>query len=378
VCRRDANLDLPSDLVFLLREPEVMRGFLDFAARHGVLGLSLAVLARHPTVQGFDHRHDLARMLACQRRRAAILDLKRDAVVEVLQEVGLDPVVLKGAALVGCEYADSVERDLSDLDLLLTREDVEKAVPLLRRTGYRPPEPRSRLDAYRRRHFHIQMHHEDSHCVELHWDLSMPDSPFRLSPETVLEEARRLELDGRPAILIPRAEHLILHVVLQNLQEGFSRMARTVDVDRILTVEPSLDWDDLVSEARRGRLGHATALTLKLAKRLLDSAVPEGVVRRLSPSPSSRAHLTLMDPAGFLLRQESIHVAAAKDLVDFWLADDLGARIAILRGLMQHGFRSGLEADRSGLWHGTSRLIKLTGRQLWLYARALATVPRHP
>jgi hypothetical protein len=379
VCHREAGPGLTTDQIKPIADPEFRRRFLGGATRHGVLGLSLDVLATHPAARDEPYGRVLHRMRETQRHRAAVLDMKRDMVLSVLRQGGIEPLVLKGAAMVGREYEDPVQRDLLDLDLLLTRDDTDTAVGLLRGRGYRPPEPRSRLDAYRRRHFHIQMHHEDSHCVELHWDLSMPDSPFRLSPERVLQEARRLELKDRPVILVPRAEHLVLHVVLQNLQEGFSRLARAVDVDRILIVEPSFDWDELVTEARRGKLGHATALTLQLARRFLDSPVPEDVVRRLSPSPLSRAHLALMDPPRFLLHQECLRVAAARDLADFWLADDWGARVDILRGLKQQGFRSGAEeASRPSTWHGTSRLIKLTGRLLWLYGRALATAPRHP
>jgi hypothetical protein len=70
------------------------------------------------------------------RRNATILDGLAAALAR-LQDVGIEPVLLKGAAsLVSGLYDDPVKRILSDIDLLISSRQIKSAEAALRPLGY--------------------------------------------------------------------------------------------------------------------------------------------------------------------------------------------------------------------------------------------------
>ena len=81
-------------------------------------------------------------------------EVKRAHIVESLAAADLHPVVLKGAAIAGTLYREPAERELADLDLLVSMGDYKKTVRALLTQGYVLPEE---LRAYRRHHFHLPL-----------------------------------------------------------------------------------------------------------------------------------------------------------------------------------------------------------------------------
>ncbi|MCX7670614.1 MAG: nucleotidyltransferase family protein, partial [Anaerolineae bacterium] len=62
-------------------------------------------------------------------------------VVVTLTDAGITPILLKGAALTQTVYADPALRPMTDLDLLVQREQVADALRVLAAQGYAPAQP---------------------------------------------------------------------------------------------------------------------------------------------------------------------------------------------------------------------------------------------
>jgi hypothetical protein len=267
------------------------------------------------------------------RRRAALVEMRRDIVSDVLKNAGVEPVILKGAALFGTLYADPVERDITDIDLLVPENRVKIAVRALAAAGYAGPSSWKELCTFRRHHFHIPMEREGAATVEVHWALSRPDAHFRLDGQVVTDRAVKLAGPRASVLQVPAPEHMLLHLVLQNVQEGFARLGRLVDIDRIVASTPSMDWRALSAEARRGNLASALALSLRLSRRLLGTPVPAGVLDELRPGPVSRLHLAMLhsldaSSPGVLRRH------AARLLLDLWLSPSFLGRSRMLLAIL--------------------------------------------
>ncbi|HXV76092.1 MAG TPA: nucleotidyltransferase family protein [Candidatus Polarisedimenticolaceae bacterium] len=345
----------------LLERGDGLAELLDAAAQHGVLGLTLSTLL-DALRRGID-RPPAALEVRFEdlRRRSSMLELKCALVVSLLERARVNPVVLKGAAIALRHYPEPWQRDLADLDLLVRPHDVDAALATLAAAGYRSPVSPARDAYYRAKHFHLPVVHGDGHYVEIHWALTRPDSGFGLDPESVYWSAERVTRQGGAIIRIPRVEHTMLHIVVQNLQEGFSRLGRTVDIDRIVASTPRLDWDQLVAEARRGNLGSATALSLQLAARLMHTPVPDEVRRALLPPPVARFHLALMRPELHLLSRRVTRIRAAEDLLELWLLNVARRRFGLLASNLR----------RFGAIRGAIRVAKISALQLLFYAGAL-------
>ena len=105
----------------------------------------------------------------------------------VLQKEGIPVLLLKGAHLAIGVYGHLALRKMSDLDLLLHREDLPRAEDALRGMGYVPREDNARLE---QEHYHLVY---DLPGKGVHFELALairvPLRPFAL-PSTASGSAR--------------------------------------------------------------------------------------------------------------------------------------------------------------------------------------------
>lgn len=365
VCRRGDGQkpDPPSDEG--LADPVLRSEILALAARHRVLGLLLHALADHVAPDP-----ELSELYRHCRRRSAVFELRRDQLVGLLRAQGISVVVLKGAALTRTVYDDPVQRDQADLDLLVHREDLLRAIDALASAGYRRPPP-FRFEDYLRYHFHIPLRHPGAHITEIHWAMARSASPFHLDPRAVLDQAIESRRSGSISLSLPRPEHLLLHIVLQNLQERFSCLGRQVDIDRIVTCTPTFDWQYLLAAARNGGLQIPTALSLQLARSMLDTPVPEDQIRALIPSRLARYHLAIMHPRESLLAQRLPDTLAASQLQEFWLVHGARRRLRkLFTALRPSAAENFPDTKHLGSAARLLGLCKAAILQLVLYVRA--------
>jgi hypothetical protein len=318
-----------------LARPGDRARFLDFARRHGVLGLVLVALGR-PALQEMlssETRDELAPLLARLRRRAGLWLVERDRVLSVLHRRGLDPIMLKGGALCTTLYDEPVEREFGDLDLLLPGDQLERGVSALLDAGYENRFSEAQLQGFMAHHFHVRLKHSRGFIVEVHFGLTAPGSALRLVTEDFLAWAEFYTHSGKPAFRLPCPEHQLLHVVSQNTQGGFDRLVRFVDIDRIIRAHPRFRWDLVEDSARRGGLLNGLALSLQLTRRLFETDVPPHVLRRIRPDFLTCFHLGVLRPEPSLLDQRFQRAAAGR-LLALWIQPSGRERARFLRQLV--------------------------------------------
>ena len=353
--------------------------FVRVASAHGVLGLVLCAVQRAGRPEQRPLPGALRETLDALRRHAAIVQLERDRILAILRRAGLDAVVLKGAGLAQTVYAEAAERPISDLDLLLPPEHIDDAIAALSAEGYRPPESSAVTAAYRAHHFHVRVQRPSELLVELHWGLTQRRERERLDAAAFLAES--VAVADEPPYRVPRAELALLHMVVEQVRDGFSRLLAVVDVDRIVAATPDLNWRYLVAQARAGHIERALALALALSRALLGTAVPDDVRRQLRPVAAARWHLGVLSPVRSLLTQRGQTSASWARLLRVWLPP--GDSCRVLRDMLHADDDDPLE----WLWAGESeprpirttarqqrlRVAKVLAYQAYLYGAAIAS-----
>jgi hypothetical protein len=364
-CRRDAPDGSLQEAMQRLRHQGGEEELSELASRLRVLGLVLTRLHRAGALDAGDRAPgSLTRTHRLLRIQANVWDLERDRVIGLLTRSGLSPLLLKGAALRLIAYRESVERSHGDLDLLVRRREFDRARDVMLSAGYAPPAAEMEV-AYSEHHFHLPVVGKGGFHIDLHWRLSRPESPFTLDTEGFLARSVLHVRTSGPAIRVPALQDLALHMASQNLEDSFSSLRRLVDLDRIVALPGGLDWDGLLEEAQRSNLEHVLTHSLTLARRVLGSAFPEKIERRLRLPALTRAHIALLRPVHSLLDRSGARRPVAMQLLHFWLLSSGRARLAhvvrMIRGIedpmewiWQHWENdSGAQATR------LSRVVKL-------------------
>jgi hypothetical protein len=337
LCRRGSCVREMPRLVQTLADDRLRAELVAVAAQMRVLGLVLQRLDRAEVLEALpgEAARDLRERTRRARLASAGYQLERDHVVARLRREGIEPLLLKGAALRGTLYADPLQRAVSDIDVLVEEAALETALSALVRAGYRPP-PAAEAAAYRRAHFHFRLTHPRGHVMELHWALTTPTATFRLEPARFLADSVFVERAIGPALRVPRSEHMLLHLVAQSAEERFSRFDRIVDVDRIVDAG-GLDWAFLCGAARRAGLTNALSLSLELAGALLGTEVPEPVTVAVRPSALVRANLRLLRPGRRVLAPGRCRRSASDQLMHLWLLPGVASRAAALARILARG-----------------------------------------
>jgi Uncharacterised nucleotidyltransferase len=366
----------------LLEQRTFREQFTRLAMRHGVHGLVLSAIIRAPLMQSLSARvqEEFTVSFAHLRRQATMWDIERDRLLALLERKGLSPVVLKGGALREMIYDQPVERSLNDLDLLFPDDQVESSIEILRANGYRSPWSDEVREAYRQHHFHFLLTHPVGFAVEVHWALSRPNGDFHLDSHAFLARAIGRPRDSRPLLRVPSTEDMILHMASQNAEDGFARLRRVVDVDRLIASTPHLDWNYLRERARHGKVQILTAVALRLAQLRLRTPVPRGFVESLGVSRLTRLNLALLQAVPSSITMHDDRYVAAERLLRLWTTVDWRAR---LRHCSRMAFISEdplawvwmQEAgERRGWLDGLSSLGKLAAYQARVYVSLITAL----
>jgi hypothetical protein len=156
------------------------------------------------------------RFLRLRHRQAnALLAQSLRYMLELLEAEGMPSLVLKGAALCRTLYPDPGLRPMRDIDLLLAKEDVQRAHVFLQEKGFR-----ASTSAIPEDHFHLPALYHDVDglqvCIELHHDL-LPNCPPYYQPllfADLYSNALAFDVDGITAYTLATEEmlwHLYQH-----------------------------------------------------------------------------------------------------------------------------------------------------------------------
>lgn len=227
----------------------------------------------------------------------AMLSVELSRLLGLLAQGGVPAIVLKGAALGDTLYGNSALRPMTDLDLLLHPEDVERALHLLQAQGYAwnevEPHPGMRLDF--ENELVLRTPGPAPLPIELHWHLF--DSPFyqQRIDETwfwdTAQPVRLAESEAQALGLEANLLYLSAHYVLHHRGQGLRWL---VDI-ALLTAryQAQIDWPLLLLQAQAlylvtplqvvlEQLSDADAWAVPLPQTLLDEAL------RLPVSPEER------------------------------------------------------------------------------------------
>jgi len=274
------------------------------AAHHAVA--PIVYRAIEPRAAGAVPRDVLRRLWLGYRANA----IRNRAVADLTVDLGgrlsaacLSGILLKGAVLVRTLYGDPGLRHVGDVDLLVDERDVPRTGSLLDAMGFRRV-GRPLRNEWPTCEFQLAYDRDGqgSIPVELHWRLFEDYLPYLFDLSEV--KARARHVTGLPAGMLamsPEHElaHLCIHLerhalVYRSLIErrdwlellvmprGLARLGWLYDVALYVRRRgETLDWDRLVTDARRWIIDDRLRVVLELCERTLHVGAPAEAIRAL-------------------------------------------------------------------------------------------------
>lgn len=275
------------------------------------------VAGGHAEALGRESMDALATRRAKLRRDNLLLLGRAERALDALHEAGVVPIALKGLDFLHRLYESADLRQTDDVDLLVKRADLPRALDALCAAGWTLPDEPAATHYIRSSH-HLPLRSPGPLPVEfeLHWNLAQ-DERYHIDVEALFRAARPLDVAGREILRLDDRD-VVAHLLVHHVSHYFDRRLKwLVDLRRIEAASP-IDWDAVA--ARIGEWGAtAAAAAAVLHLQRLDPrtvsfparrALPLAAWRRLALLPLRSSHpLELF--RGTRRRSVQLYLAAA-------------------------------------------------------------------
>lgn len=239
-------------------------------------------------------------------------------VIQTLLAEGIDTLALKGFFLQKAVYAKDEIRPMNDIDLLVRRGDIPKAIEILGQLGFRILSHFDPDFDYEDIKHVPPMENEYGQLLELHWNLLEENEPFSINMGQVWEQKACFS-DGLWGLSV---EHLIVHLAIHGTYQHFLRLGlrSLLDLSRVFDkFGDSVQWEQVVSTAKAWHAEKSLWISLKLAEKYLSVALPEDAMLSIEPQNGEemlvRASLLTetLRPSQTLLSPDLIELSKEKD-----------------------------------------------------------------
>ncbi len=209
-----------------------------------------------------------------------------DLAVAALRRAGIEPVLLKGAALALTLYEQPALRPMQDLDLLVRQEEVERAAGVLTELGLRAIRTSRGRDFYDAHHHAVPMIDSGGRLlVEIHRGIARPAAGLYVDPAPLIEWAAVVESNGRRyRVLSLEDQFLHAAIHLSHTDRFIGKLRDLLDIDALVDSAKDLDWGTILEAARSSTASRSLYTTLDLSRRLLGTPIPREVLSELSRS----------------------------------------------------------------------------------------------
>jgi hypothetical protein len=248
----------------------------------------LPLLYRNLRAQGVEHPV-VGRLKGVYRAtwfRNQVLLKEASAVIPLFRGIGVESMILKGAALILTAYGDIGARAMEDVDLLVPTARGKEVLDLLLAEGWTPEPwlPDAMVGAYFAVKHGFNFRHRAGRLIDLHWH-AMDECIAPWADDDFWAASRPLQIHGQPVRTLCPSDHL-LHAIAHGVRWNPIPPLRWVAdaVSLIRKEDGRMDWGRLIEQARRRNLVLPVKEGLRYVARRMDAPVPPAVIDDLDRS----------------------------------------------------------------------------------------------
>ena len=248
-----------------------------FARRHGVLQLLYSQLQQCAAdLIPPDQLHRLQKYFQENSARNVLLTAELQRLIELLESANIEAVPYKGAVLALFAYGDVSLRRFVDLDVLVRKEDVSRAIDLLLTDGYEFSKPLSlsQRELLLRTQHNLQLRrYKRQLIVELHWEVASNLFASSVQADDLWSCLSHVKLN-QANLKTLNVEDMLFSLCVHGSRHLWERLLWICDIGWIVS-RHQLNWTKLLERARRTQTQRMFLLGLYLSAKLPGVRFPE-------------------------------------------------------------------------------------------------------
>ncbi|PSB01653.1 nucleotidyltransferase domain-containing protein [Merismopedia glauca] len=270
---------------FLAKEPEInWENFLKLAQDHRVIplvGRSLQNISPSVVPQAISQQ--LAGYVSNQTRQSLLLTRELVNILQLLEKEQVLAIPFKGACLAAFAYGKIANRTFSDLDILLHRADIPKAIEILLNNRYRDRyqlTPAEIAERWERHHEWDLIKDNGLVALDLHWGFTERPIYFPLNLDDLQPRLEPFNLVGKQVLSFSATDTLLI-LCVNGSKECWHKLLRICDIAALISSHSEIDWEQLLKTATQLGSRRMVFLGLILAQELMGTVLPELVLKAI-------------------------------------------------------------------------------------------------
>ncbi len=291
VCSQGSPEEKVSRIRLLSRESIQWKALFDLADRHGTIPLLYRSLAASEDVVPFAEFSKLNQLYQANLHKALFLSRELIRILHCMSTLGVEAMPYKGLPLAQVVYGDIALRQTGDIDLLIRPSDFPRARDAVCELGYIPHLTFSPAEerAYLKSGYECAFDGAAGpNLLEMQWAVQPHFYATDFDMNSLFDRAASVTVAGYP-MKTPSSEDLFLILAAHAAKHVWSRLVWTCDIARIMAL-PALNWSMIGSQAQALGLVRIVQISMLLANRLLDAAIP-GAAQASLPEDSAASLL---------------------------------------------------------------------------------------
>lgn len=210
-------------------------------------------------------------------------------ILEVFHKAGIKVILLKGIYLAQFVYRDAGVRPMSDIDIMVKKDDLQKAESLLLHLGYSNEKEGEEITTWH--HLPAFFHPKTKVKLELHWAIQHLFWRYRIDLDGIWERAHVIPMHGIDRYVFS-LEDLLLHISLHATYHHKLRDMGLIPYCDMATIighhKHEIDWDKLQARAHEWGMAKYLHLSLCLAGDIIGASVPDHIVSAFRTAPLNK------------------------------------------------------------------------------------------
>ena len=199
------------------------------------------------------------------------------SVIKACAAADVDVIAFKGPALAVAAYGDLALRRFVDLDVMVQRADVPRAIEGLTARGYVSSKPLdSEQQALLIRTQHNLQFTRGRLMVELHWQVSSELFASTVTAEELWQNLETVRIN-QTEVKTLAINDLLFSLCVHGSRHIWQRLAWICDIDRLMATREDIDWCALIERARAAHAERMFLLGPALCARLLQTELPKTI-----------------------------------------------------------------------------------------------------
>ena len=289
IARRDLSRGQESELRHLLLQSLDWSDIIETADNHGLLSLLHHHLSDCLGLVPQAVRQELSQKVLSNSQQVLILVADLLRLQSCFHENRITYASFKGPLLSQLAYGDLALRPAGDLDILIAKDDFERAAEALKSLGYKPTTTLSPAQLRSHLDFHCELSFQNKRSntvVDLHWELAPETFVLNLFAIDFLSRLKSEKLAGVQVDTFSR-EDLILYLATHGAKHLWRRLEWISALAEVIQGD-SFNWDLLFGRARDTRTTRMLSLGLWLANVCFEVTVPMTTLTSIEGNQSMR------------------------------------------------------------------------------------------